>query len=258
MVTGASSGLGQAMARCLAKDEKANLIIAARRKERLEELKQEIEAVHQSRVEIVVVDLSLDKDIDLLFEQAVKIADVYALINNAGFTSYDKTDLTHWQTYEKILRVDLVALIKLSLRFLAYFQERGEGAIMNITSLGAFVPMPYQNVYSACKHAAQVFTEGLHQEYKKSGIVICSFAPGGIATEMNVKSGLDKKISLDSPFNMHADLAARKAVKAFKKKKFLAVPGILNKITLFLVRLFPRTLVARAAELVYRPQGQDS
>lgn len=253
LVTGASSGLGQAMARRLAANEQANLVIAARREERLQQLKEEIEAAHGTRVEIVPVDISQDKEIDILFARASEIADIYALVNNAGLTSYERSDFSHWQTYEKILAVDLKALIKLSLRFLAYFQQRGEGAILNITSLGAFIPMPYQAIYSASKHAAQAFSEALAQEYRKSGIVICTFAPGGIATEMNVKSGLDKKYRLDSPFNMDADRAARKAINAFKKGKSLAVPGLLNKLTLFLVRLFPRKAVARAVEIAYRP-----
>ena len=90
-------------------------------------------------------------------------------------------------------------------------------------------------------------------EYRKSGIVISSAAPGGIATEMLALSGLDKKHGMDSPFNMKAKAAARKVIKAFKKKKFVYVPGIVNKLTVFLIRFFPRKWAARITELIYRP-----
>jgi len=146
----------------------------------------------------------------------------------------------------------------LSLRFLSYFNERGNGAILNITSLGAYISVPYQSVYAASKHAARAFTEGLFREYhtcRKRGVYICSFAPGGIRTELLSRSGLDKKHPLDSPFNMKADVAARKAINAFKKKKYVSVPGILNKVVLFLATHLPRRLVTRAAEFVYRPPG---
>jgi len=252
VVTGASSGLGRAIARYLAKYEKANLVIAARRKERLEELKKELESAHGTKVEILTVDLSNSIDVDRLFQKAVE-RPIYGIVNNAGLTHYGKSEFANMDYYEKMIAVDFKALMHLSLRFLDYFLEKGEGAILNVTSLGAFSTMPYQNIYSACKHAAQTFTEGLNKEYADSNVVISSFAPGGIATEMNVISGLDKKFSLDSPFNMNADRVAKLAVKAFKKKKFLVVPGLLNKVTLFLLRLSSRNFSARAAERTYRP-----
>ena len=252
VVTGASSGLGRALAFHLATEEKSNVIIAARRKDKLEELKKEIESIQPSRVEIVEVDLSEPEGADFLFNRAVEIAEIYGLINNAGVTFYGNTEESQYNIYKEIIDVNLIAVMKLSLRFLSYFTERGGGAILNVSSMGAFFPMPYQNVYSASKHAIQVFTEGLYQECRKGGVVISSFAPGGIATEMLTKSGLDKKYDLNSVFNMKAEVVAKKAVRSLKKKKFLSVPGFFNNLVLFLIRLFPRKVVARVLELVYR------
>ncbi|MCK4763963.1 MAG: SDR family NAD(P)-dependent oxidoreductase [Candidatus Aminicenantes bacterium] len=257
LVTGASSGLGRAIALYLSKVEKANLIIAARRKERLEQLKTEIESAHNTKVEIIVVDLNSDKGVDNLFKQACKNPGLYAVINNAGVTYYGRTTAEHLETYERIIAVDFRAVMKSSLLFLDYFREKGAGAILNVTSMAAFTPLPYQNVYAAAKHAAQAFTEALYQENKDSGVVISSFAPGGIATEMNVKSGLDKKFPLDNPFNMKAEIAARKAIKAFKKKKYLSVPGFMNKLTVFLSRFFSRKAVTLGTEIIYRPPEKN-
>lgn len=258
LVTGASSGLGRAVALYLAKKEKANLVVSARRKDRLEELKKEIESSCHTRVEIIPADLSRPGEVENLFKQAVDTADIYALINNAGFTFYGKTGIAQIDTFAKIIDVNLKALMTLTLLFLSWFQREGKGerAILNITSEAGFIPTPYQTVYSASKHAAQAFTEGLRMENRRGRVVISSFAPGGIATEMLTKSGLDKKHGMNSPFNMNAEKAAKKAVKAFKKKKFVSVPGFVNKLTLLLVRFFPRKLTAAASELIYRPPGQ--
>jgi short-subunit dehydrogenase len=255
LVTGASSGLGKAIALYLAKKEKAHLVITARRKEHLEQLKKEIESSSHSRVKIIPADLSRPGEVENLFRQAVEKTDIYALVNNAGFTFYGKAGVAHIDTFEKMIEVNLKALMNLSLRFLSWFQQEGKGerAILNVTSEAGLVPTPYQTVYSASKHAAQAFTEGLRMENREGRVAICAFAPGGIATELLTKSGLDKKSGLDSPFNMKVEKAAGKAVKAFKKKKFVSVPGFINKLILLLARFCPRKLVAAAAELVYRP-----
>lgn len=253
LITGASSGLGRAIALYMAKEENANLVVAARRTGRLEQLKKEIQSSGDSKVEIVTVDLSEPGGAEDLFKKATEAVDIYAVINNAGITFYGKTEIAHLERFEKIIDVNLKALMVLSLKFLSWFEKKGEGAILNITSAAGLIPTPFQLIYSASKHAAQTFTEGLRLENRKSKVAISSFAPGGIATELLTKSGLDKKYDLNSPFNMKAERAAKLAVKAFKKKKFLSVPGFMNKLMLFLVRLFPRKLVATASELAYRP-----
>lgn len=256
LITGASSGLGREIARYLAKNELAHLVIAARRIDRLEALKQEIESTGNTRVEILQVDLGNKADVDRLFEKTTAIADIYAVINNAGITFYNPSTEADLDTFENIVNVNLMAPMRLSLKFLTYFLQKGEGAILNITSETGLLPVPYQNAYSASKHAIQAFTEGLYMEYlqyRKKGIFISSFAPGGIVTEMITNAGLDKKIKIESAFNMKAGTVARKAVKTFKKKKFLSIPGILNKATVFVARFLPRKALARFAEFIYRP-----
>jgi short-subunit dehydrogenase len=257
LVTGASSGLGKEMARYLAVKENANVVIAARRKGRLMELKKEIESACNSQVKVLEADVSTTQGVDRLFENAVKTVDIDAVVNNAGITYYGMSVESQLDYFDKIINVNLNAVIRLSLKFLAYFRERGGGALLNITSETAFIPIPFQNVYAASKHGAQAFTEGLYMEYRKSGIVICSAAPGGIATEMLTLSGLDKKHGMDSPFNMKADVAARKTIKAFKRKKFVYIPGFMNQLTVFLVRFFPRKWVARVTALIYTPPKEN-
>jgi short-subunit dehydrogenase len=253
LITGASSGLGRAIALHLARKEKAHLVITARSTPRLEQLKKEIQSWGNTRIHIITADLSQAAEVDNLFNRAIEIARLDAVINNAGFTFYGKARIADLETFEKIMAVNFKAVMNLTLRFLAYFEQRGTGAILNITSEAGLLPTPFQTVYSASKHAAQVFTEGLRMENRKSPVVISSFAPGGIATELLAKSGLDKKHGLHSPFNMNVEKAARLAVRTLKKKKFVSVPGFVNNLILLLTRMFPRKWVAAVSEMVYRP-----
>ncbi|MCP4217731.1 MAG: SDR family NAD(P)-dependent oxidoreductase [bacterium] len=252
LITGASSGLGMEMARYMAGHEKANLIIAARRKDRLEALKKEIEDSGNTKVEVLEADVSNPEAVERLFQQAVAVAPVFALVNNAGVTFYGQSGEDNLDFFDTIIEINFKAVMRLSCRFIAYFKEKGEGAILNVTSVAGLIPVPYQTVYSASKHAARVFTEGLAMEFLNSGITICNYAPGGIATEMIGNAGLDKKEGMNK-FNMDAAVAARLAIKAFKKKKYIYVPGFSNKLMPFLVRLLPRRLVARIGEKIYKP-----
>jgi len=253
LVTGASSGLGRAMALQLAQKDQANLVISARRKDRLEELKKEVESSTSSSVKIIPADLGNPEDVENLFNETVqKVPELFGIINNAGFTYYGKTDTAHLETFQKIMEVNFNAIMVLTLRFLEWFKEKGEGAILNVTSETAFLPIPYQLVYSASKHAAQAFTEGLRMENSDSKVVISIFAPGGIATEMLQLSGLDKKHGMDSPFNMNVNKCAKLGLKTLKKKKFYSVPGLTNKLTVFLLRFFPRKLIAAVAKMIYQ------
>jgi short-subunit dehydrogenase len=253
LITGASSGLGRAIALRMVEKEEANLIITARQLGRLQELKTTINERYNRPVEVISADLSTREDVERLIEQSTDIGDIYAVINNAGITWYGKTSQDHLTTYQKIMAVNFHALLDLSLYFLSYFADQGRGALLNITSAGGLLPLPYQSVYSASKHAAQAFTEALIQENRNPDIVISSFAPGGIATEMLAKSGIDKKFSKNSIFNMKADRVARKAVNSLKKRKYLSVPGFLNNLMIFLIRFFPRKAATTTTERSYRP-----
>ncbi len=240
VVTGASSGLGREIARVLALREGANLVIAARRRDRLEALKAELESKSASRVHVVVVDLGTTDGPERLFREASACGDVFGLVNCAGITFYGRTMEAPLERSLQIVAVNQVAVMKLTLLFLDAFLPRGAGAILSITSVAAFVPWPFQNVYSAAKSAVQSFMEGLAHEYRKSGVSFSTFAPGGMATEMLALSGLDRKHGMDSPFNMHPALSARKALSAFKRHKLCRVPGILNRMGMIIFKHAPR------------------
>jgi len=254
LITGASSGLGREIAKILAFEEESNLIITSRRVNKLDELKKEIVEKKDVKVEIFGFDLNDYDNIEKYFENLIKNYDIYMIINNAGMTIYEKSKFSSIKEYDKMININYKTPMKLSLLFIDYFIKRGEGIILNITSLGGLITIPYQNVYSSTKHALQSFTNGLYIEYKNyKNILISLCSPGGIDTEMYVKSGLINKFGKKNPFNMSAEKVARIVIKGIKRKKRLIVPGFLNKLNLFLIRFIPYSLYLKISSNIYKP-----
>ena len=253
VVTGASSGLGREIARRLACNEGADLVVAARRRDRLEELKADIERRCSSTVHIVTADLGDPGGAESLYHGATAHGEVFGLVNCAGVTYYGRMLDAPPGTSERIFAVNLFAGMRLILLFLPSFLERGRGAILTVTSLAGLIATPFQTAYSASKHGMQAFMDGIASEYRGRGVTFCSFAPGGMATEMSALSGLDRKIPVDSAVNMRPARAARIAVGALKRGRERCVPGLMNKSIVLFSRLAPRALALRSANRLYDP-----
>ena len=254
VVTGASSGLGREIALRLALREKADVVVAARRRDRLEALKTEIESRSGSRAHVIAIDLGDADGAQRLFQEATALGPVAALVNCAGITFFGRTLDASMAECLKIIAVNQVATMQATMLFLRYFLDRGAGAILAITSVTGLVPAPFQNVYSATKHAVQAFMEGLAREYRGRGVSICTFAAGGMATEMITKAGLDRRYAIGSPVYMNPAKTARAAVSAFKRGKPFSVPGFQYKTALALTRLAPRRILLWAMERIYSPK----
>jgi uncharacterized protein len=243
VVTGASSGLGHAIARALALGEHANVVVAARRCDRLEGLKEQIEKQCSSRVYPLPVDLSAADGAATLFQKATEIGEVSALVNCAGLTYFGRALDAPRERNTQIVNVNFAAAMNASLFFLEYFLKRGEGVLLNVTSGASLVPWPYQTVYSATKHAMRAFTEALAWEYRGRGVRICSFAPGGVDTDLIKGAGIDKTPAGAKQFLMSPETAAALAVRAMKRGKASSIPGFMNRAGLWLARVLPRRLI---------------
>jgi short-subunit dehydrogenase len=240
VVTGASSGLGREIALALALRERAHVVAAARRRDRLEALKSEIESRSDSRVHVVTVDLAAPDGPEVLFSRATSIGQVSALVNCAGVTFYGRTLEAPAETNRRIIAVNQLATMQATMLFLRYFLERREGAILAITSLAALVPAPYQNVYAASKHAVQAFMEGIAGEYRGRGVTLCTFAAASMATEMTRDAGLDRRPGASNAVFLDPARTARIALASFKKGRLVLVPGFLYKFAVFLARITSR------------------
>jgi short-subunit dehydrogenase len=248
VVTGASSGLGREIALALAVREGAHVVLAARRRDKLEQLAEEIRSLSEVQVQVVPVDLADPMGADTLFAAATSGRKVHALVNCAGTTYFGRTLDASMEKIQQILAVNFLVEMRLTLLFLRYFLDQGRGAILAVTSIGAFLPLPFQNVYAATKQGMQAFMEGLAQEYRGTGITFCTFAPGGINTDMIRDTRFGGAV-----MNMDPARAAAHAVDGFKTGRIRHVPGLMARTLLFLVRHLPRSLVVRAAGRIFRP-----
>lgn len=253
VVTGASSGLGREIALCLALREKADVVVAARRRDRLEALKAEIESRSESHAHVLPVDLGDPEGPMTLFRESTALGPVAALVNCAGITYYGPTLDTPPATFQRILAVNQLATMNATMLFLRYFLESRLGGILTVTSLFAIIPAPFQNVYSASKHAVQAFMEGLSREYRGSGVSFCTFAAGSMPTEMITATGLDRRYRTGSPVYLNLVKSARYALSSFKRGKLFAVPSIRYRIVPLLVRLLPKRWILWAVAKLYLP-----
>jgi uncharacterized protein len=258
VVTGASSGLGREIALSLALHEKADVVIAARRRDRLEALKAEIESRSGSRAHVIAVDLGEAEGPETLFRESTALGPVAALVNCAGITFYGKTLDAPIAACLQIIAVNQVATMHATMLFLRYFLDRGSGAILAVTSVAGLVSTPYQTVYSASKHAVQTFMEGLSREYRGQGVTICTFAAGSMVTEMVTQAGLDQRYSTGSPVYLNPAGSARLALSSFKKGKLFSVPSLMYKTAVVLAHLAPRRVVLWCTDMFYRPKKYRS
>ena len=247
LVTGASSGLGVSFARQLAAAG-ASLVITARRKDRLETLAEELRKKHAIEVLVIASDLGKPEAAKALFdatEGAGKTVDI--LINNAGFgTKQPFLEQTWDKTFEE-MQLNLVSLTELTKRFGVAMTQRKRGAILNVASVGAYLPTPSMATYGAGKSYVRNFTEGFAAEIAGSGVHVCCLCPGATTTEFADVAGLDlpwwKKIAF-----MSADRCADIGLRALFRGRRNIVSGWSNTFTMFLTRFLPRRLLGFAAE----------
>jgi short-subunit dehydrogenase len=252
VVTGASSGLGREIALALALGERAHVVAAARRRDRLEALKSEIESRSASRVHVVMVDLAAPDGPEALFSQATSIGQVSALVNCAGVTFYGRTLEATAETNRRIICLNQLATMQATMLFLRYFLEQRGGAILTITSVAGLVPAPYQNVYAASKHAVQAFMEGIAGEYRGRGVTLCTFAAASMATEMIRNAGLEQRPGARSPVFLDPARTARAALASFKRGRLVQVPGFLYKCAVLLARITTRKFGVWLSERIMR------
>jgi short-subunit dehydrogenase len=256
LVTGASSGIGAEFARQLAA-RGYNLVIVARRKDRLESLATEIRHARKVEVEVIVADLASPEGIAAA-EARIEQGDIAMLVNNAGFpTSGSFADLPVARELEEI-DLNIRALTQLAHAGLKQMKKKGRGTIINLGSTGSYVPVPYMATYGATKAYILSFSEALHEEAKEYGVVVSCLCPGGTATEFQQVAGFDTnklpRIGFTGP-----DSVVTAALNGARSGNAIVVPGIGNKATAnVLPRILPRFAVRKISGNIFkRVSGGD-
>lgn len=246
LITGASSGMGRDMARILSK-RGYDLILVARRRERLLELKKELD----TNVTVISMDLSIVQNNYKLYEK-VRNKDIDILINNAGFGLFGEFVKTEIDTELKMIDLNVVAYHILTKLFLQDFVRKDKGYILNVCSSAGFMAGPGMATYYATKNYITKLTMAINEELRvsKSHVVVSALCPGPVATEFNQVAHGTFAIREASSYEV-----AKYAIDKLMKKKMIIVPTLLMKLTLFFNRFVPYRL---ALYIAYKIQMRKS
>lgn len=239
LITGASSGIGEAFAYELAK-QGANLIITARSKDKLQELANKIRKDYNAEVTVLTGDLLLKETPQKLYDQIKQAGlSVDLLINNAGFGKWVNFLDERIEDYDKMLEININALVKLCHLVLPDMLKKGDCGIINVASTGALQPCPYVATYCASKSFVLNFSEALHGEYSKRGVTITALCPGNTTTGFQLVAKADTKgMTADTP-----ETVAKQGIASLLKNKSFKIVGTMNYLQSFLPRLLPRKMM---------------
>jgi uncharacterized protein len=251
LITGASSGIGLELAKCFAADG-CRLILVARNREAMEMLAEELRRKNKIEAIVLPADLSLPETPRRIFEMlsAQKIS-VDVLVNNAGFGAHGAFLEMSLSRQLEMLQVNVAALTELTGLFLPGMIKRKRGGILNVGSVAGFVPGPGMTVYYATKAFVLSFTEALAEELAGTGLAVSVLCPGPTESNFgNVARG--EKVRQIKTSKMSAEAVAVHGHRAFRNGKLTAVPGLQNKIFVFLNRILPRSLPRKIVKFYNR------
>ena len=252
LVTGASSGIGESIAREAA-SKKYDLVLVARREEKLNEIKIEFEKKYQINVEIISVDLTIASDIKNVVKRIEK-NDIDVLVNNAGFgTSGPFSELDIDNELNEI-DLNIRALVELTHAAARSMSEKHEGTIVNISSLASYQPMVGNATYGATKAFVTSFTHAISQELQSAGVNVLLVCPGLTVSEFHKRSSWSEadKASSDYPKFLwqEADELAKMVIKSVQNHHGVLIPGFINKVLASISSSLPGSLTKKITAVV--------
>lgn len=249
LVTGASSGIGEAIAHKLGKAG-VGMVLVARRKERLDGL-----AARYPNVEVLAADLTTAEGLDSVLARLgdATLPVVELVVNNAGFGTSGSFSAANPERLSREISLNINALTRISHEAIRQMQPRGRGYLLNVSSIASFQPGPDLAVYAATKAFVTSLTQALHEELRGSGIRVTALCPGLTHTEFQ---SISNTSGLESSFPefawMSADDVARDGLRAVAAGKAICVPGLVNKSLATVSTFTPRGVARRIAGLATR------
>jgi short-subunit dehydrogenase len=243
-VTGASSGIGAEIARGLAR-RGHGVTLAARREERLRDLAAELSDEHGVRAETVSADVSDPNARERLrTEIRSRGLTIEVLVNNAGYGSGGRFVELDGEQEAAMVRTNVEAVVALASAYLPEMVDRGRGAILNVASLIAFQPVPYQATYGATKAAVLSFTDALHEELRGTGVTVTAVCPGPVRTEFGEAGGFGGADDRIPGFLwLSAEKVADDALEALENGDRVVVPGPINQVAALYGQHLPRSVL---------------
>ncbi len=252
VITGASSGIGQALARRFARDG-ARLILVARRAERLGTLARASDPSGEN-VTIIPANLAEPSACERVVEEARRRAGrIDVLVNNAGAGEYGRFAEQDWDALDAMMRLNVTALVRLTKLVLPEMLDRRGGHVVNVASTAAFRPTPYQAIYGATKSFVLDFSLALWEEVGRKGVRVTCICPGPVRTEFFDRGGYQSQRTRFLRLALDPERLADAAFRRIARGRVVYVPGILNKLGAFLVRFGSLKTVTRVTAKLLGP-----
>ncbi len=255
LITGASAGIGKTFAGKLAQGG-SNLVLTARRLDRLEELAAQLRSAHSIQVECVAADLNLPEAPAQIFAfTEAKGLSIDFLINNAGFGQYGEFGTSELDRQLSMVQVNCAAVVGLTHLYLRGMMERRRGDVLILASTASFQAVPYMSVYAASKSFDLLFAEGLAQEVASYGIRVCALCPGATQSEFQQVAGAPTdRIGRTEET---AETVVLVGLEALAGGKHHVISGFRNRAGAGIQRLVPRRVVTNATAKLFRPRSSS-
>lgn len=255
LITGASSGLGAAFARALAR-RGYDLVLVARREERLKALAGELQDGRDIRIEVLPADLASHEGLARVTDR-IHAGGITMLVNSAGFAASGQLTEIPVERQMEMIDLNVRALTALAHAALRSMKEKRRGAIINVAATVAFQPGPYVATYAATKAYVLSFTESLHEEARPYNVVVTCLSPGPMHTEFQEIAGFDMEEWPSFMFEP-VDRVVSEALDAVRSRKALVVPGVAPKATMVGNRLVPRFVPRKIAAMLFQPEEEKT
>jgi len=253
IITGASSGIGRALAREFSGGG-FNVLLTGRNQDTLSQVARECRDEFHVTAEMIAAELSDSASTDQLIAAIRSQPRNYeALVNNAGFGVHGEFSNTQINSEVELLNVQLAAALKLTKAVLPGMIHRRRGRILNVGSVYCYSPVPFQAVYSACKAFLLSFSAAIRSELAGTGVTVTVFCPGITQTEFRARAGIAEK---NKASGMTAEAAARIAFREAMRGKAVIVPGMPNKLFVFAAKLLPASTFSGIVRYINRLRGQ--
>ena len=251
LITGASSGLGEEFARQLAR-ENYDLVLTARREDRLKVVAAEAMRLGSSKVEVIASDLGApDAAVKLHQQVSARGIEIECLINNAGFGTHGIFHKLPLERELEEINLNVTSLVALARLFIEGMVVRRRGTIINVASTAAFQPVPYMATYAATKAFVLSFSEAVANEVRASGVTVMALCPGPTRTEFQGTAGVENS-GFPAFAYMDAKTVVEQALASAKRGKAVRINGIFNQVMAQSNRISPRSVVARIAGAMFK------
>lgn len=243
MVLGATGGIGRAYTEQLAALGQ-DLLLVGRNRQRLDEFAAGLRAAHRVDVATLAADLGQEEGLQAIESRLREDPRLHLLVNAAGLASWGRFTDLDWQREMDLIRVNVIATVRLTRAALSCMLPRGRGGIINVASLAGFSPLPFCATYGGTKAYLISFTQAVYEEIRGSGVRLQVACPGFTKTEMFERSGADAK-KLPSFIWIRAETIANSSLEALRRDRAVCIPGLGFRLLGLLMRVAPQEGVRR-------------